>query len=141
MTSEWHRAPERCNTPIVAKQTGRLQRGELESLIMDVLWDRDQWLTPGDVHEITHRRHPLAYTTVMTIMARLWKKGMLDRRQEGRAFAYHPISTRDEWAAQQMGESLAAAGDPAAALGHFVSTMNTKNRDQLRRALNRRRVQ
>lgn len=106
---------------------------------MDVLWDQDGWLTPGDVHEITERHHPLAYTTVMTILVRLWNKRMVDRRQHGRAFEYHPTATRDEWAALRMREFLAAAGDRSAALSHFVSTMSPKELVALRRVMDRRR--
>ena len=139
MSERWRVPRETGDNLAVARRAERLQRGELEALVMDVLWDQDGWLTPGDVHEITERHHPLAYTTVMTILVRLWNKGMVDRRQRGRAFAYHPIATRDEWAALRMREFLSSAGDRAAALSHFVSTMNPKELSALRRVLDRRR--
>ncbi len=106
---------------------------------MEVLWDQEGWLTPGDVHEITDPEHPLAYTTVMTILVRLWNKGMLERRQQGRAFAYHPTATRDEWAAARMREFFASTGNRSAVLSHFVAKMDSKELSQLRRALDRRR--
>ena len=124
---------------VVAKRDSRLPRGELEALIMDVLWDQDRWLTPGDVAERLEKRHPVAYTTAMTILVRLWNKGMLERRPAGRAFAYYPVLTRDEWAAQRMHEFLDTAGDRTAALTHFVASLDSKQRGQLRRAVNPRR--
>lgn len=123
----------------MVKKAGRLPRGELEALVMGVLWDHDDALTPGDVHGLIERQHPLAYTTVMTILVRLWRKGLAEREPKGRAFAYHPVMTRDEWAAGRMQEFLAEAGDRSAALSHFVSSMNGKELGQLRKILDRRR--
>lgn len=106
---------------------------------MDTLWaDDGEWLTPRDVHDVIARKHPLAYTTVMTTLSRLWRKGIVDRRREGRAFAYRPVATRDEWVAIRMRELLTEAGDSAAALTHFVSGMGTRERGQLRRVVGRR---
>ena len=64
----------------------KLGRGELEARVMDVLWEHGAAMTPRDVHEvITTSRRQLAYTTVMTILVRLWEKGMLEREPRGRA--------------------------------------------------------
>ena len=115
-------------------------RGELEARVMDVLWADDAWMTPREVHAaITTPRRALAYTTVMTILVRLWTKGMLDREQHGRAYAYRPVASRDEWTAQRMRELLEHSGDPAAALTHFVRSIDARELAQLRRALERRR--
>ena len=105
---------------------------------MDVLWDEGGWLTPADVHRALEPAGPLAYTTVMTILVRLWQKGRLERERDGRAYAYHPIETREEHAAREMGRALAAAGNPSATLGHFLQGMSAKEREQLRRLLARR---
>ena len=118
----------------------RLPRGELEAQVMNALWDSDDWLTPREVHEaITTRRRPLAYTTVMTILVRLWGKGMLDRQASGRAFAYRPVASRDEWAAQRMHEFLDASGDPLLTLNHFVDSISAREATQLKRMLEARR--
>ena len=106
---------------------------------MDLVWDQDGWVTPGDVVELIAKQHPLAYTTVMTILVRLWNKDMVERRQQGRAFAYHPVMSRDEWAAQRMHEFLDTAGDRTVALTHFVSTLDAKQLGQLRKAVDGRR--
>lgn len=123
----------------MAKRDARLPRGQLEALVMGLLWDHDEWLTPRDVVDLIEDQHPLAYTTVMTTLVRLWNKDMVDRRQRGRAFAYHPLVTRDEWAARRMHELLDAAGDRTTALTHFVSSLNARQLGQLRRAVDRRK--
>lgn len=116
----------------------RLPMGELEAQVLSVLWDADGWLTPGDVHSVVSQDRPLAYTTVMTILVRLWRKGVLERRREGRAFAYHPVQSREEHAAERMRKLLTAAGDRPAALAHFVGAMTPSERAQLRKILSRR---
>ena len=50
---------------------------------------------------------PLAYTTVMTTLDRLYKKGVLERRKGERAFFYMPRYTRDEWERKRAGDFLA----------------------------------
>ena len=113
--------------------------GELEAAVMRVLWDRGGWLTPGEVHEILARERPLAYTTVMTILVRLCEKGQLERQRDGRAYAYHPVKSREEYAAARMGQLLASAGDRSVALNRFLDTIDPADRAQLRRLLKGRR--
>lgn len=102
---------------------------------MEVVWDRGGWLTPRDVLDTLLSERKLAYTTVMTILVRLWQKGLLERRKDGRAFAYHALQTREEWTARRMGELLAVAENRSDALSHFVSDMTKADVDQLRRLL------
>ena len=118
----------------------RLPRGELEAQVMNLLWATEAWMTPGEVHkEITSPRRPLAYTTVTTILVRLWAKGMLEREQSGRAFAYRPVVSRDEWAAQRMQEILEASGDRRVTLNHFVDSISAREATQLRKVLDERK--
>ena len=117
----------------------RASRGELEAQVMDVLWDAEQWLTPREVQSAINRsRRGLAYTTVMTILVRLWQKEMLDREPRGRAFAYRPVATRDEMAALRMQEILDKSGDRLLALNHFVDGMSRREASQLARVLDER---
>ena len=60
--------------------------GALEAQVMDEVWRHGGELRVRDVHAALQRR--LAYTTVMTTMDRLYKKALLERRKEGRAFLY-----------------------------------------------------
>lgn len=113
--------------------------GELEAAVMNLLWDVGGWQTPGDVHGRLDSTHPLAYTTVMTILVRLWHKGRVERQKAGRAFAYRPTLTRDEDAARRMGEVLTSLGNRAGALNRFVETLSDEDRTELRRLLSSRR--
>ena len=102
---------------------------------MGVMWDSGGWLTPGEVLGELEGERDLAYTTVMTILVNLWRKSLLERRKDGRAYAYHPIQTREEWTARRMSELLHIADNRAEALVHFVAEMPAADRDQLRRLL------
>jgi Predicted transcriptional regulator len=113
----------------------RLPMGELEAMVMDVLWDRRGWLTPGEVHVVLAAKRPLAYTTVMTILVRLWQKGRLERQRDGRAFAYRAVMSREEHAATRMNELLTKVSDRPVALARFLETLPPADRDQLRRML------
>lgn len=113
----------------------RLPMGELEARVLEVLWDSEEWLTPGSVHAVLTRDRELAYTTALTILVRLWKKGLLERRREGRAYAYRPVRAREEHVAARMSELLTSAKDRPAALLHFVEGMSASDRAKLRRLL------
>ncbi len=109
--------------------------GELEAAVMSLLWESDGWQTSGEVHSRLEPTHPVAYTTVMTILVRLWQKGRLERHKTGRAFSYRPNLTRDEDAARRMGDVLASLGDHKGALNRFVETLDTSDQAELRRLL------
>jgi predicted transcriptional regulator len=106
---------------------------------MNVLWDAPAAMTPRDVHTaVSSARRPLAYTTVTTILVRLWEKGMLQREQVGRGYAYRPAAAREDWAAARIRELLEASGDPRAALQQFVGSMSAKEATTLRHLLDER---
>jgi predicted transcriptional regulator len=77
--------------------------GALETEVMDILWSRGQTCVRDAV---TLLKRPLAYTTVMTTLDRLFKKGLLDRFKEDRAFFYTPRFSRTEWEAKRAGDLL-----------------------------------
>lgn len=62
---------------------------------MDILW-RDGPATVAQVREKLHDPRPAAYTTIMTIMARLHQKGLLRRARDGNAYVYSPALNREE---------------------------------------------
>ena len=79
--------------------------GHLESDVMEILWARGE----SSVHDVVDQlARPLAYTTVMTTLDRLYKKGLLARRKADRAFVYMPRQSRAEWERQRADEFLAA---------------------------------
>jgi predicted transcriptional regulator len=75
------------------KKTPTLTPQELE--IMKVVWERDQ-ATVRDVYEALLEQRKIAYTTVMTMMNVLEKKGHLRKKAEGRSFVYQPTRPRDQ---------------------------------------------
>jgi predicted transcriptional regulator len=85
--------------------------GHLEADVMEILWARGE----SSVHDVVeHLARPLAYTTVMTTLDRLYKKGLLARRKADRAFFYLPRQSRAEWGRKQAVDFLAEfLGGPA----------------------------
>ncbi|MFZ0530548.1 MAG: BlaI/MecI/CopY family transcriptional regulator [Propionicimonas sp.] len=81
--------------------------GELEQAVMEILWSRSHRLSVRDVHDLLSADRDLAYTTVMTVLDRLAKKGLVVRNLEARAWWYVPARSRAEEAASEMLEVLA----------------------------------
>ncbi len=109
--------------------------GALEHEILSVLWKTTRPLTPGEVR--SNMVDDLAYTTVMTVLARLHDKGLVSRAPRGRAFAYTASMSESELTARRMGEALAVAQDRAAALSGFVDHLSKRDVAALRRAVGR----
>jgi predicted transcriptional regulator len=79
--------------------------GPLETRVMETLWERGK-SSVRDVVSLLDgglERSP-AYTTVMTTLDRLFKKGMLERRVAGRGYSYWPRWTRQEWERKRAGD-------------------------------------
>jgi predicted transcriptional regulator len=117
----------------------RLGRGELEKQVLDVLWSAERPVTPRQVHDQLSKSRKLAYTTTLTILVRLHKKGLLARAPAGRAFAYRALVSRDQLAAERMNDALTSAGDASLALTHFVESLPADQVHELRTALRRAR--
>lgn len=113
----------------------KLGIGELERMVMGILWDQRGWLTPPEVHKVLAARRPLAYTTVLTIVVRLWQKGRLERQPDGRTFAYRAVQSREEHAASTMAKALRDVDDRPTTLAYFLQSLSDTDRAQLRRAL------
>ncbi len=80
--------------------------GELEQAVMDILWSRSESLSVRDVHDLISAERDLAYTTVMTVLDRLAKKGLALRNLDGRAWLYRPASSRADEVASEVLELL-----------------------------------
>lgn len=82
----------------------QFELGPLEVSVMEILWSQGE----SNVRDVTDRlMRPLAYTTVMTTMDRLYKKNLLDRRKADRAFLYAPSMSRAEWEGKRTGKWVA----------------------------------
>ncbi|HEY3681602.1 MAG TPA: BlaI/MecI/CopY family transcriptional regulator [Streptosporangiaceae bacterium] len=111
--------------------------GELESAIMDVVWEAEHPLQVRDVRERLDYSRTVAYTTVMTVMDILHRKQVLQRSKNGRAWRYWPTETRTEHTARLMNEVLGTSGDPPATLLHLVHLFSDEDRAWLHDVLHR----
>jgi len=71
-----------------------LALGKLERAVLDETWKRRE-VSVRDIYLAFEER--IAYTTLMTTLDRLFKKHLLERRKDGRAFFYSPAVSRDEF--------------------------------------------
>lgn len=113
--------------------------GDLEAAVMDRLWAWERPATVREVLEDLRRERDLAYTTVMTVLDNLHRKGWLTRELDGRAYRYSPVSTRQEYSAELMREALDRSGDSATTLLRFVDEMTAAEADAVRKALRKHR--
>lgn len=95
---------ERAETPEGSVSFGL---GPLERAIMDAVWQIGT-ASVADVRAVLGDRH--AYTTIMTVMARLTEKGRLRREKQGRSFRYRTAATRAEQAGAWLAGALASDG-------------------------------
>jgi BlaI family penicillinase repressor len=79
------------------------QLGPLEQRVLEALWARRNATVRELVESVCQS---LAYTTVMTTLDRLFKKGLLTRSEEGRAFRYTPRFSREELHREAAGHAL-----------------------------------
>jgi predicted transcriptional regulator len=92
------RLSNRSETPLPASL------GRLEFDLMQILWSRGECSVRDVIQQLDR---PLAYTTVMTTLDRLYKKGLLERRMPDRAFLYSARLSRQEWE-RRRAENLVA---------------------------------
>jgi predicted transcriptional regulator len=109
--------------------------GSLETSVLEQLWTHRDGATPAEVHDALA---DLAYTTVMTILTRLWKKGRVDRTPRGRTFVYRAVVTEAELVAERMEHALDQTRNRRAALSHFVTGLSAKDEKLLRSLLEER---
>lgn len=113
------------------------QLGELEAVVMDRLWSWQQSATVREVLDDLRPERMLAYTTVMTVMDNLHRKGLLSRVPEGRAYRYSPAHSRADHTAELIASALATSEDRTAPLLRFVEQMDADELEVLRASLAR----
>jgi predicted transcriptional regulator len=111
--------------------------GELETVLMDRIWERGGPVTVRELFDELRRERPIAYTTVMSTMDNLHRKGWLARDKDGKAYRYTAVASRDEYSARLMREAMAEAGDTEAVLSHFVAAMDGDQSQVLRAVLDK----
>jgi predicted transcriptional regulator len=123
--------------------------GPLEQELLQLLWSRGN----GTVRELldaagAEGRHKIAYTTVMTTLDRLYKKRLLDRAAEGRAFRYWPRQSEEELRKTSAGEAvqqlLDSGEEPGLPLSYLVEAITERDvqlLDQLQVLVERKRTE
>jgi predicted transcriptional regulator len=109
---------------------------ELEAEVMNEVWQHQDEASVRAVMDALNARakKPRAYTTYMTIMARLHSKGLLTRRREGRTDYYRPAYSREEYAdlRAQAGVDSLVEQYGEVALSHFARQMAQLDPDRRR---------
>jgi predicted transcriptional regulator len=109
--------------------------GELEMAIMKVMWGTERPYVVREVRERLEYGRPLAYTTVMTVLNILCRKGVLQRAKHGRAWHYWPVERREDHDARVMAEVLRSGGDERLTMRRFIEHVNDDEMESLRRAV------
>lgn len=111
--------------------------GELERRVMDVLWDAAAPLSAGVLQSrlADDLGAAPALTTVMTVLSRLERKGLVARDRGPRPHEYRAVRSRAEHMAELMHDVLGSAGDRDAVLTRFVGQVSEAEAATLRRLL------
>ena len=113
--------------------------GDLEAVIMDRVWQHDGPVTVRELFDELAAERTIAYTTVMSTMDNLHRKGWLARVRDGKAYRYTATASREEYSARLMREALADGGDAEVVLSHFVAQIGSGESDALRSVLGKLR--
>ena len=110
-----------------------MRLGDLERRVMEILWARlNEQLT---ARQVADDLPGYAYTTVLTVLDRLERKGLVQRERGGRAHRYAATASRESYVAGLMRDALGSVADRDAALVYFAETVSQADAAVLRRAL------
>ncbi len=115
--------------------------GALEARVMDVLWQASQPMSVRVVLGALTGERELAYTTVMTVLDNLHKKGWLTREMVGRSYLYAPKASREQYTARLMADAMAESSDRKAVFAHLVEQISADELEALRKAVRAARKQ
>lgn len=113
--------------------SGRRPGGALEVEVLALLQTSRQAQTPGDV--LRQLGDGLSYSTVVTVLSRMFDKGLLTRSKQGRAYAYAPVADAQGLTARRMRQVLESDPDPEAVLSRFVEDLPARDEQLLRQLL------
>ncbi|GAA2559202.1 BlaI/MecI/CopY family transcriptional regulator [Mycolicibacterium diernhoferi] len=109
--------------------------GDLEATVMDRVWGREDGVTVREVFEELCDARQIAYTTVLSTLDNLHRKGWVRREREGKAYRYWATMTREQRSANLMRAAFQTGGRPEAVLAFFVEQMSDEESAQLKAAL------
>jgi predicted transcriptional regulator len=112
------------------------QQGELENLVLDVLWDSNEPLTSNEVLAHCNVDSDLALTTILTVLSRLVDKELVERRiGEGRSYLFAAAQSREQHTARQLLELINDSSNQALTLSHFTAGLSKKSVTALKKLL------
>ncbi|MEU0569930.1 BlaI/MecI/CopY family transcriptional regulator [Nonomuraea sp. NPDC005983] len=114
----------------------RVRLGSLERSIMEALWERPAGMLAQDLADSLPSQP--AVTTVLTVLVRLTRKGLVSRERVGRAHLYKATDGKDAFVAETMQAALDEASDLEAVVNRFVGTVSPEVHAALRAALENR---
>lgn len=117
--------------------------GELESKVMEIIWQSPAPISVREVTENLQTRRKIAYTTTMTIMSRLVEKGLLSRRLFGLSYLYQQKLSREKFMAKVVHSIFTTAvsslgSEVTAYFVKEIQSLSPKKRKELLSILNKK---
>ncbi|MBG6218077.1 putative transcriptional regulator [Arthrobacter sp. CAN_A6] len=115
--------------------------GDLERTVMELLWATPEALTANELRDAIAEApsgetgRELAVTTVLTVLSRLEKKGLVERGRNSRPHRYKSVTSREAHTAELMHEVLVTAPDREAVLARFIGSVSETEAQTLRKLL------
>lgn len=115
--------------------------GDLERTVMDLLWATTESTTANELRDAIaevpapEAGRELAVTTVLTVLSRLEKKGLVERERNIRPHRYRSVTSREDHTAELMHEVLVTAPDRDAVLARFIGSVSEAEAQTLRTLL------
>jgi predicted transcriptional regulator len=126
-------------TPVTKEWEKLVNLGTLERAVMEALWtssaESPESGCTARAIAVSLPNH--AYTTVLTVLDRLTRKGLVERLRDGRSHHYRPTGSRESYVAEVMLGALDATSDRDAALVHFAEAVSPDQARVLRDVLRR----
>lgn len=111
--------------------------GELETQVMKIVWRAQKPVSVSNVLQALSKKRTIAYTTIMTIMGRLTKKGLLKRQSVEKAYTYQPAYSKDTFltriSRQIINNLVSSFGDTA--IAHFAQELENIPSDKKQKLL------
>ncbi len=109
--------------------------GELEEKVMDILWNKGNATVKEVNEQLSKKGEKYAYTTIMTILDRLYKKGILDREKEGKGYRYFPKISKKEFE-EMVTEKVISdilKANPETAVAAFSGIIEELSEDEIKK--------
>jgi predicted transcriptional regulator len=106
--------------------------GPLEAQIMEIIWSKGE-VTIRDIFDTLRKQRDFAYTTIMTVVHNLYRKGFLNQRKDGNTHFYTASQSRSQFVRSRVAEALDALLEDFTepALAHLAERLTKKDATQL----------